>query len=94
MAGRLLEVKAELHIDHQELVGEIAERVVEALKPMLSSKEGEDRLMSAEDLCKYLQVENNWIYQQVHSKSIPFLKAGNKLRFRKSEIDEYLRKRK
>jgi excisionase family DNA binding protein len=87
-------MNAVINIDHQELVEEITEKVIAALKPMLSSNADGDRLMVIEELCEYLQVEKGWVYQQVHSKSIPYLKAGGKLRFRKAEIDKYLVKAK
>jgi excisionase family DNA binding protein len=83
-------MKAELNIDHQELVKEVTREVIKALKPMLSNNSDGDRLLTTEELCEYLKVDKGWIYQQVHSKAIPFNKAGNKLRFRKTEIDKYL----
>lgn len=84
-------MKAELNIDTQELVKEITREVVKTLQPLLDGKmEAENKLFTVEDLCAYLQVDKGWVYQQVHSKAIPYLKANAHLRFRKSAIDKYL----
>lgn len=84
-------MRAELNIDTQALVREIASEVVKALQPLLDCKmEAENKLFTVEDLCDYLQVDKGWVYQQVHSKTIPYLKANGHLRFRKSDIDKYL----
>jgi excisionase family DNA binding protein len=86
-------MKAELNIDHQELVEEVTREVIKALRPLINPKGRDgDRLLTTNELCDYLRVDRGWVYQQVHSKAIPFHKAGNKLRFRKIEIDKYLSK--
>ncbi len=83
-------MKAELNIDTEELEERITQRVIEALKPLLSRNEDSDRILTTGELCEYLLVDKGWVYQQVHSSAIPYLKAGNKLRFRKADIDQYL----
>ena len=76
--------------DIEHIAEVITDRIMVTLKPMLSNSGDADRLMTTENLCKYLQVKEGWIYQQVHSKTLPYLKAGNKLLFRKADIDKYL----
>ncbi len=84
-------MKIELENTDIEHIAEVVSgRLLEILKPMLSNSGDADRLMTTENLCKYLQVKEGWIYQQVHSKTLPYLKAGNKLLFRKADIDKYL----
>lgn len=72
----------------------IAKRVVELLKPILSSNgknSGEDTIFDKEALADYLRVKIKWIYEQTHLKTIPFIKMSNKqLRFKKSHIDKWL----
>lgn len=76
--------------DIEAIAKEAAQEVLKALQPIMSGKETEDKLLTVDDLCAYLQVDKGWVYQQVHSKSIPYLKANAHLRFRKSAIDKYL----
>ncbi len=73
---------------------ETAEKVIEALKLMLSYNAKDDRLMTTDELCEYLKVKRDWVYQQRYAGTIPYLKSGGKLCFRKSEIDEYLKNHK
>ncbi len=71
----------------------IAEKVVELVKPLLSSKQGcqEDSILDVEELCKYLRVGKKWVHERTHLKEIPYHKLSNKqLRFRKKEIDKWL----
>ena len=70
----------------------IAERVVEQIAPLLrqNSKSNDNELMTAEELAGYLKAKKSTIYDKVHSKSIPFLKNGNSLRFRRKHIDMWL----
>ncbi len=87
-------MKAELNIDHEELVEEVAQRVIEVLQPMLSGNVDADRLMTTNELCEYLKVKREWVYQQRYAGTIPYLKTGNKLYFRRADIDEHLKKHK
>jgi len=70
----------------------IAEKVVERLKPLLnnSNNSKSDELMDVKGLADYLKVKTSWIYEKVHTKQIPFLKAGRFPRFRKKHIDKWL----
>ncbi len=70
----------------------IAERVVEQIAPLLrqNSKSNDNELMTVEELADYLKVKKSSIYDKVHTKSIPFLKNGNSLRFRRKHIDLWL----
>ncbi len=70
----------------------IAERVVEQIAPLLrqNSKSNDNELMTVDELASYLKVKKSYIYDKVHSKSIPFLKNGNTLRFRRKHIDLWL----
>jgi excisionase family DNA binding protein len=46
--------------------------------------------MTVEELADYLKAKKSTIYDKVHTKSIPFLKNGNRLRFRRKDIDIWL----
>ena len=82
-----------IEIDDDKLVSEIVDRVIERLKPLLNSSSNSKNieLMTVEDVAIYLKAKKSSIYDKVHSKSIPFLKYGNSLRFRKKHIDTWLR---
>ncbi len=70
----------------------IAERVVEQITPLLrqNSKSNDSELLTVDELASYLKAKKSTIYDKVHSKSIPFLKNGNTLRFRRKHIDLWL----
>ena len=83
-------MKAEVNIDTQELVREIAQEVVRAIRPLLSGRAEDDSILDLDGLAKYLSVTRNWIYQQTHINAIPHHKLGSQLRFRKRDIDKWL----
>ena len=49
-----------------------------------------DPLFKIQEAAQYLRMARQTLYNLVHRKEIPFLKAGGSLRFRKSELDEWL----
>jgi excisionase family DNA binding protein len=84
-------VKAELTLDTQELVRQITQEVIKAITPLLrKGTAGEDLLFTVKTLAKYLAVSDQWVYERVHSREIPFIKVGKFPRFRKSDIDRWL----
>lgn len=48
----------------------------------------EEIFFNIDELADYLKLTKPSIYTRVHNCTIPFYKVGNKLRFKKSEIDE------
>lgn len=83
-------MKAELHIDTQELEEGITRRVIQALKPLLQGRAEDDTVLDVEGLAKYLQVEASWVYKQVSPKAIPYFKTGKYTRFRKTAVDKWI----
>ncbi len=81
-----------IEIDDSQLINDIVEKVVERLKPLLNNSHDSkhNELMTVEELADYLKAKKSTIYDKVHSKSIPFLKNGNSLRFRRKHIDMWL----
>ncbi|MDA2923663.1 helix-turn-helix domain-containing protein [Acidobacteria bacterium AH-259-L09] len=49
-------------------------------------------LLSVQEVAKELNVHASWIYGKIHSKSLPFpfVRIGLYLRFRKSDIEQYI----
>jgi len=84
-------VKVELTLP-PELVNEIADKVIEKLKPILANRKGEveDVIFDVQGLAEYLKVSLKWIYERTHLKEIPHLKKDGILRFRKRDIDKWL----
>jgi excisionase family DNA binding protein len=70
----------------------IADSIVHKLKPHFAIKPVQsDNLMDIEELCAYLKVSKQWVYERTHLKQIPYIKLSNKgLRFRKKDIDQWL----
>ena len=83
-------MKIELEVDD---IKRIAEKVAERLEPLLKQnpKSSDNELMTVDEVAKYLKTKKSSIYDKVHSKSIPFLKYGNSLRFKKNHVDIWLR---
>lgn len=84
-------MKAELNIP-QELVDQIADRVVEKLKTLViaNTKCDYDSILNVKGLAAYLNIDENWIYQRTRKHEIPFIKKGKYCVFRKSVIDAWL----
>ena len=56
------------------------------------SKEKVDRLIARlDELCKYLCLSKQSIYDLVYHKKVPFTKIGRRLRFQKALIDEWVK---
>ena len=83
-------MKIEFNID--TLTDMVARKVVEQLKPLLNNSHDSksNELMDVEELAEYLKVKKSWVYEKVHTKKIPFQKAGRFPRFRKMHIDKWL----
>lgn len=81
-----------IEIDDTQLINDIVEAVVERLEPLLkqSPKTNDNELMDIKGLAEYLKVKESWVYEKIHTKQIPFLKAGRFPRFRKKNIDKWL----
>lgn len=80
----------------QKDIEAIVQRMVEVFKPILvdlvnSQQIKRDELMNVEELAQYLKVKESWIYEKVHRKEIPFLKAGRFLLLKKKDINQWLR---
>ncbi len=85
-------MKAEFEINTQELVKEISREIIKEIKPLLMSNNELDELFSVESLSKYLGVSKQWIYERIHLKEIPYIKVGKFPRFKKSDIEKWLKK--
>ena len=78
----------------------IAQRVVELLRPLLSSngKNEDDELLDVEQASKVLGTSKEQIYQWVSNakyglKPFPYLKSGKRLRFSKKNLMKWMHDR-
>ncbi len=83
-------MKAELNIDTQEIIKEITQEVIKAIRPLLNGKAEDDTIFTVKTLAKYLEVSDQWVYERVHLKEIPYIKMGKFPRFKRSDIDRWL----
>jgi len=77
-----------------ELEAALASVIESAVKLVLSGIErNQDVWFTIEDLCEYLpdKPKKTTIYQWIHYGKIPYHKKGKRIRFLKSEIDEWLK---
>ncbi len=81
-----------IEINDTELIDSIVGKLLERLEPLLeqSPKTNDNELMDVKGLAEYLKVKESWVYEKIHTKKIPFLKAGRFPRFRKKHIDKWL----
>ena len=52
----------------------------------------DDRLLKVRQVAVILNVSNTAVYRLVERREIPFYRFARKLRFRESEIEEYLKR--
>ena len=73
----------------------IVKEVVELMKPLLAriaKQEPDITVFDVKGLAEYLKVNESWVYNQVHLKTIPYFKCGKYTRFRKAAIDRWIEK--
>lgn len=52
----------------------------------------EKRLLSVDDICEYLGIGRDTIYKWIESKGLPAYRLGRLWKFKKEEVDEWLKK--
>ena len=52
----------------------------------------QEKLLTAEQVARYLKVDKFTVYRLVAQKKIPAFKVGNQWRFKKNLLDEWLDK--
>ncbi len=79
-------------IDTNMLIDKIAGKVIKQLTPLIgnSNNTKPDVFMSVEDVAEYLKVTKSWVYEKIHTRQIPFRKAGRFPRFKKKHIDQWM----
>jgi excisionase family DNA binding protein len=56
------------------------------MTPML-----EDRWLSVEEIAEYLGIKRDTVYKWINRKNMPAHKVGRLWKFRKDEVDEWIR---
>ena len=82
-----------IELDHDDIEA-ISKRTLELIRPLLSGKKEpeEDIIFDVQGVADYLKTSKKWVYAQTHLKTIPHYKLGNnQVRFKKSEIDTWLK---
>ena len=51
----------------------------------------EDRYLSVDEIAEYLGIKKDTVYKWVAAKRIPAHKVGRLLKFKKDEVDEWIR---
>jgi len=82
-------MKLELERDDIEA---IARRVADLLRSHLKQPVTEqEKIFTVKTLAEYLEVTEAWIYKYVSQRGIPYFKSGKYTRFKKTEIDEWIK---
>ena len=54
----------------------------------------DDVLLSTKEAAKYIHMSESWLHKKaIYGNGMPFIKAGNKRIYKKSDLDEWLEKR-
>ncbi|OHB90220.1 MAG: hypothetical protein A3D89_03635 [Planctomycetes bacterium RIFCSPHIGHO2_02_FULL_52_58] len=72
----------------------LAPEVVKELRQLLQARgtgQDKDTIFDMNGLTEYLKVKETKIYGLTHRKAIPHFKVGKELRFRKDDIDSWLK---
>ncbi|MBT4287256.1 MAG: helix-turn-helix domain-containing protein [Deltaproteobacteria bacterium] len=51
----------------------------------------EDRWLSVDEICSYLGIKRDTIYKWINEKNMPAQKIGRLWKFKKDEVDEWVR---
>ena len=51
-----------------------------------------ERLLSVDDICEYLGVSRDTIYKWIEAKGLPAYRLGRLWKFKKEEVDGWLKK--
>lgn len=78
-------------IDKDDLEIIIQEALFKSLqKQQLKREEETERFFSLEEASKFLQLAKQTLYSFTSQRTIPFIKKGKKLYFRKSDLEKWL----
>ncbi|MDO8136761.1 MAG: excisionase family DNA-binding protein [Candidatus Brocadiales bacterium] len=80
--------------DLTSLAQALAPVLIKELRSLLQARgtgQDGDTIFTVETLSEYLHVPKSKIYELTHLKSIPYFKVGKFPRFRKVDIDSWLR---
>ncbi len=75
----------------QPIVHELARQIAEHLtqKSPLEASEANE-FLNVEEAAKFLDVSKSTLYKKTSKKEIPFYKRGKQLRFKRTELTEWL----
>lgn len=59
----------------------------------MNNNEIEDRLLTVGEAARYLGYQPGTIYNKVSARTVPHIRLGRSLRFRKSELDRWVSER-
>ncbi len=51
----------------------------------------EERWLTVDDICKYLNVSNETIYKWIEQRGMPGHRVGRRWMFKQKEVDEWIR---
>lgn len=85
-------MKLEIHIP-PEVITAIAKKVADTMKPNIATRkaENQDAILTPKQLANHLQTSRQWVYERVSLGEIPHIKVGKYLRFKKSDIDNWIK---
>lgn len=88
-------MKAELTFP-PELADQIADRVLDKLKPFLQPQQANDEILSLDEASKLMGKSKDQLYQWVNNSrhglgTFPYMKAGRSLRFSKNAVLQWMK---
>jgi excisionase family DNA binding protein len=79
-------------VEKNELTSIVQEAVQSAINSLNLQKDPpkEEDLMTAQDVCDWLNMKLSTLYQKTHYKEIPFIKKGKRIYFSREELKNWL----
>ena len=56
----------------------------------LASASEFEELLTLDDVCRLLNLKKSYLYHLTHNRRVPFIKIGNHVRFRRSDVEQWL----
>ena len=51
----------------------------------------EERWLTVEDICKYLNISNETVYKWIEQRNMPGNRVGRRWMFKQNEVDDWVR---
>ena len=92
------------HYDRDETLNriqqafEVQRRALQALEEAIlqgfekHSRDGDNRLLSVQEVCEQLGMGRSWVYNQIRSGELPSVQLGGTVKIKHEDLEEYIQR--